>query len=98
MRTMIERILFTGIGLISLTREKAHEIVDDLVQRGEVQRDEAKDLVDRLVKRGEEERDAMRRLVRDDVSTVMNELDLVTKKDIQKLSNKIDALSKELQK
>ncbi len=94
MRTMIERSLLTGIGLLSLTREKAHEIVDGLVQRGEVQRDEAKDLIDRLVKRGEEERKAMHQLVRDDVTAVMNELDLVTKKDIQNLAAKIDALNK----
>jgi len=98
MKKLIERSILAGIGLLSLTREKSQEFVDELVKRGEVRHDESKDLVEHLVKRGEEEREAMSRLVRDDVATVMNELDIVTKKDIQNLANKIDALSKESQK
>ena len=95
MRTIIERSLLTGIGLLSVTREKAHEIVDDLVQRGEVQRDEAKDMVDRLTKRGEAERKSLRKLIRDEVAKGLDGLDLVTKKDIQNLAKKIDTLSKD---
>lgn len=98
MKKLIELSVLAGIGLLSLTREKSQEFVNELVKKGEVRRDESKDLVERLVKRGEDEREAMRRLVRDEVATVMNELDLVTKKDIQNLANKINALSKELQK
>jgi polyhydroxyalkanoate synthesis regulator phasin len=98
MKNLIERSILAGIGLFSQTREKSQEYVDKLVKDGEVRRDESKDLVDRLVKRGEEEREAVHKIVRDEISAVMDELDLVTKKDIQKLTNKINTLSKDLQK
>jgi polyhydroxyalkanoate synthesis regulator phasin len=98
MKPVIERSVLAGIGLLSMTREKAQAVVDELVKLGEARRDEALELVDHLVQRGEEERQALRKLIHDEVSEMTDELDLVTKKDIQSLTNKIEALSKELQK
>jgi polyhydroxyalkanoate synthesis regulator phasin len=98
MKTLIGRGVLASIGLLSLTREKAQEFVDGLVERGETKREDAKDLVDRLAKRGEEERAAMRKLVHDEVSTAMDEMGLVTQKDIQRLAASIEALNKKIQK
>jgi len=98
MKKLIEQGFLASIGFLSLTRERSKEFVDELVKKGEVRRDESKDLIERLLKRGEEEREAISKLVHNEVATVMNELDLVTQKDIQNLANKIDALSKKLQK
>lgn len=39
MQTLFERSLLAGIGLLSMTHEKAQKIVDELTQRGEVQKD-----------------------------------------------------------
>jgi len=49
MRTLFERSVLAGIGVLSMTHEKAQKIVDELIRRGEVQKDEAKDWVDSLV-------------------------------------------------
>jgi len=98
MKTLIGRSVLASIGLLSLTREKAQEFVDGLVEQGETKREDAKGLVDRLARRGEEERAAMRKLIHDEVSTAMGEMGLVTQKDIQELSASIDALNKKTQK
>jgi polyhydroxyalkanoate synthesis regulator phasin len=45
-----------------------------------------------------EEQDTLRNLVRGEVQRVLTELDLVSKKDIQVLSDKIDALAQKLEK
>lgn len=95
MPTLLEKGVLVGLGLLSMTREKAQKIVDDLTQRGEVSREEAREWVDRLVQRGEEERQAIRKLIREEVKAVMDELGLPTKQDLQDLASKIEGRSKQ---
>lgn len=91
-----ERGFLATVGVLSLSREKVQEMVDQLVARGELNRDEGKQLVDRMVKRGQEERETMRGLVRQEVQKVVGELDMVSRKDVQVLNDKLDALLKKL--
>ena len=95
MKTLVERSILASIGVLSLTREKAQEIVDALVERGDTKREDAKDLVNRLAERGEEERAAMRKLIRDEVTTAMSEMGLVTQNDIKSLQESIEAFTQE---
>jgi len=90
MKTLLEKSVLAGIGLLSMTREKAQKVIDELSQEGEVQKNDVKDWVDQLSDRGEEERQALRKLVRDEMKKVLDEMGLVTKEDIQKLINKQD--------
>ena len=95
MHTLIERSFLAGIGLLSMTHDKAQKIVDELIQRGEVQKGEAKDWVEQLVHRGEEERQAIRKLIHDEVKSALDELGLATKEDIQELAAKVLARNKQ---
>lgn len=91
-----ERGFLATVGVLSVSREKIQEIVDQLVARGELDRNEGKQLVERMVKRGQEERETMRGLVRQEVQKVVGELDMVSRKDFQVLNDKLDALLKKL--
>jgi polyhydroxyalkanoate synthesis regulator phasin len=93
MRDLVERGLLASLGILSLTREKAQGVVDELVKRGEVRRDDSKGLVDRLVQRGEEERGSFRKLIHDEVAKVARELNLVNQADLQALEKKVEALT-----
>lgn len=88
MKTLLEKSFLAGIGLLSMTREKAQQVIDELSCEGEVQKSEAKKWVDQLSDRGEEERDALRKLIRDELKKVMDEMGIATKEDIQKLLEK----------
>ena len=90
MKTLLEKGLLAGIGLLSMTREKAQKIIDDLSHEGEVQKSEVKQWVDKLSDRGEEERQALRKLIRDEMKKVLDEMGLATKEDLQKLMGKQD--------
>ncbi len=90
----LERGFLATVGVLSLSREKIQETVDQLVARGELNLDEGKDLVDKLVKRGQEERETVRNLVRQEVQKAVSELDLVSHKDFEVLNEKLDALLK----
>lgn len=45
-----------GMGVFSYSKEKVQKIVDEMVDRGEVEKDKAQDLVDDMVQKGKEER------------------------------------------
>lgn len=90
MKTLLEKGFLAGIGLLSMTREKAQKIIDDLSHEGELQKSEVKQWVDQLSDRGEEERQALRKLIRDEMKKVMDDMGLATKEDIQKLLEKQD--------
>lgn len=91
MKTLLEKGFLAGIGLLSMTREKAQKVIEELTQEGELQKTEVKEWVDQLSSRGEEERDALRKLVRDELKKVLDEMGLATKEDIQKLVSKQDS-------
>jgi len=88
MKTLLEKGFLAGIGLLSMTREKAQQIIEDLSHEGEVQKSEMKTWVDQLADRGEEEQQALRKLIRDEMKKVMDDMGLATKEDIQKLMEK----------
>jgi polyhydroxyalkanoate synthesis regulator phasin len=88
MKSLLEKGFLAGIGLLSMTREKAQEIFEELSHEGEVQKSEVKEWVDQLSDRGEEERQALRNLIRDEMKKVIGEMGLATKEDIQKLLEK----------
>ncbi len=92
----LERGFLATVGVLSVSREKVQEIVDQMVERGELNLDEGKQLVDKMVKRGQEERETMRGLVHQEVQKVVGELDMVSRKDFQVLNDKLDALLKKL--
>ncbi len=91
-----ERGFLATVGVLSVSREKVQEIVDQMVARGDLNLDEGKQLVDKMVKRGQEERETMRGLVRQEVQKVVGELDMASRKDFQVLNDKLDALLKKL--
>ena len=88
MKSLLEKGFLAGIGLLSMTREKAQEVIEELTHEGELQKNEVKQWVDELSDSGEEERQALRKLVREEMKKVLDEIGLATKEDIQKLLEK----------
>ena len=93
---LVEEMVLAGLGVLSLTREKAEAVVDDWVNVGQVGRDEAKQWVDRLTTRGEDERGALRQMVKDEIAHAISGLDLATGRDVAALDKKIQALESRL--
>jgi polyhydroxyalkanoate synthesis regulator phasin len=91
-----ERGFLATVGALSFSREKVQETVDQMVARGDLNFDEGKQLVDKMVKRGQEERETMRSLVRQEVQKVVGEMEVASRKDIQVMNDKLDALLKKL--
>ncbi len=96
-KELLEQSVLMGLGAISMTRETAQNLVEEMVKRGQAQREEASEMVEQLLKRGEKERNSLRQLVRDEVQAVLKELNLPTQADIEALHQKLDTILAKLE-
>lgn len=96
MNGMMRKLLLAGIGAFSLTKEKAEQIVNELVERGQVTREEARGLFRDLIRKGEQEREALQEVVRSELEKLRQDLGFVTRQDIEALAARIENLEKRL--
>ena len=62
---MMRKAIYFGLGVISLSREKAEKIYHEMVEKGEMSKDEARKFIDDAVKReGRRTRRTFRKLIR----------------------------------
>lgn len=93
MKDLIGKMVSIGFGLAEITKEQAEKLVDELVKRGEMSRADSAGFVNELMKKAEDARQRMKDSVRDSVRSVVAELKLATKDDIERLERKLDALA-----
>ena len=94
MKGFIENMLLAGLGGLTITREKAEEIVADLVKKGEVARNDQSEFVNRLLEKGENTRTEIEKLFEKSMAKVLDRLNIPTKSDIDVLVKKIDELAR----
>lgn len=86
----LKKVLLAGIGLTSMTLEKADAFVKELVEKGRFTVDEGKELQSELKRRSEDE--AKEFLT--DLDRKTKPIQYATKEDVSRLEDKIDALLK----
>ncbi|MGS0744644.1 phasin family protein [Syntrophomonas erecta subsp. sporosyntropha] len=94
--SMMKKALYLGLGIFSVTRERAEKMVSELVEKGEMTRDEAKQVIDDMVTRGEEEKEGMRKMVQEEVDKLKKELPLVSRGELEALQVRIEALEQKI--
>ncbi|MBE0426691.1 MAG: phasin family protein [Nitrospirae bacterium] len=93
---IIKKAMLLGLGLFSLTKEKAEEFVDDLVKRGEVTREERFKIVDKLLKEAEKQEEEMVGKISETVQKVITELGLPTKKELDEILKRLEEIEKKI--
>ncbi len=92
MQDLFRKGMLAGIGVLSFTREKAEDLVNDLTRRGEMSREQAQGVVNDLVERGERQRSELNRSVKDQVRTNVQDMGLATKEEVHELLHRIEVL------
>ncbi|MCK4993764.1 MAG: phasin family protein [Candidatus Omnitrophica bacterium] len=87
-----------GLGALVMTKEKAEEVVNELVKKGEVGQDEGKELINELIEKGEKSKKEIEDQIEKTVKNVVGKLDISTKKEIEELKSEIEELKKKLSK
>ena len=92
----IDKLMFAGLGAMSMTREKAEEIFDEYVKRGEAEKANKTGFVKDMMDHAEENRKKVEKIISDQVRQTIENLNLATKDDIARLEVKLnEAISKE---
>lgn len=86
----LKKVLLAGIGLTSMTLEKADAFVKELVEKGRLTVDEGKELQSELKRRSEGE---VKEFLTD-LDRKTKPIQYATKEDVSRLEGKIDALLK----
>jgi polyhydroxyalkanoate synthesis regulator phasin len=86
---LIKKSLFAGLGAAIVTKEKIEEATRKLVKEGKMTREDAEKLSQDLIESGRKQWDEAQAKVSDTIKKVIEGLDLVSKKDIEELNEKL---------
>lgn len=90
---LIKKAFYTGLGLAVLTKDKAEELVKDIVQQAKLSEGEGKELVDSLMKQSDQARQDFQGKLDEAVLAVVNRLHLATRDEVESLRTKVEELS-----
>lgn len=101
---LARKVLLAGLGAVALTAEEAQAFVDKLVERGEIAEADAQKLLedfrDRLKKNETQVQKAsgagmkqVENVMEEQIGAVLNRMNVPNKRDIDALSEQIEALS-----
>ena len=92
MEDLFKKVLYTGVGLVSVTAEKLQGTVDKLVAENKLSSEEGRKVVDELVKNTESKREEFEGQLKDLVEDVVNRVKIVSQKDFDALVKRVEAL------
>lgn len=96
MMNLTKKMLLAGIGTLSLTKEKADKIADDLIKRGELSKSESKDFVVELLDMAEKEKDRIIEKIKPYIEKELEKMNFASQKSVDDLDKKIDSLENKI--
>ncbi len=97
------KMFLGGLGLASLTKERANEIAQELIKKGELSQSESKEFVIDIMDKAEKEKDRLIEKIKPEIDKSLEKMNFASKKcvdnlekKIDELGNKIDQLSKKI--
>ncbi len=82
---MLKELLFTGVGVAAVLKEKVEEELTKLEEKGKIKKDDAKSFLESLEKQGKEEDEKIKENLKSTLKEIVDELGLATKEDLEKL-------------
>lgn len=92
----LRRILLASVGVVALSIEEMGELIDKLVERGEIAEQEGKKLINEIKEKRQKKTDEAEDVATSRMREMMDKMDIPTKSDIDELSKKVTALSKKV--
>ena len=92
MLNALQRLMDAGLGAASMTREKAEQLFDEWVRRGQAQRDNREQFVSDMVDAAGQTRRDVEDIFGEQMYKVMTRLNIPTRDDLLRVEAKIDQL------
>ena len=90
----LRKLGLIGIGVLAITEEKIRQIVDELIEKGEMNREEGKSLVQELLTEKKKQMQELGDTISEDVQNAVDRSKIATKDDVARLEEKIAELEK----
>ena len=94
----LRKLGLLGIGVISITEEKIKQVVNELVEKGEMNAEEGKTLVHELLTEKRKQLQDFDEKISKDVQNAVGKSKIALKDDVSRLEDKITELEKTIQK
>jgi len=98
MTDFFEKAYLASLGAFTVTKDKAKELVDELVEKGKITAEDAPKFMKDLVTKAEEGKKALEERIERGLENAANKLNIATKKDLEAIDKKLDLILKELKK
>lgn len=86
----------TGLGVLVVTKEKAEEFIEKMVEQGDMTREEGKELLQKFLQKSEEKTEEFSRRITEDVKNRLHKAGFVTKEELKELQLQINDLKEEI--
>lgn len=88
-KTMLKDLIYMGLGGALLAKEKVEKELNELVEKGKLNKEEAQSFVDKAKAKGEEEEKEFKAHLKEVIKETFNEMGVATKEDIEALKKEI---------
>jgi polyhydroxyalkanoate synthesis regulator phasin len=96
MKEEIRKGLLAGLGAIDLSLERVSEVMERLIERGEITAEQGRKVIGELAKRGRKDSAELRQRLDDAVRGVLKKVTVVTKPQLDKLEKRLSSLEKKV--
>ncbi|MEE8185057.1 MAG: hypothetical protein V3T96_01485 [Thermodesulfobacteriota bacterium] len=93
---IFKKAALMGIGMMSLTEDKARELIEEMEKRGEVSSKEGRELIDKLFSKVDEERKTAEEKLKSALKNYLSKMNIATKQEVLRLEKKIRSLEKKI--
>lgn len=94
---LFKKTMVTGLGAMLFTKEKAEELVNELVEQGRINREEAEEIIDSLVAEIEKESNNTKNKMKQEMKEFLDKVGLKNDEEITKLKGEIKDLELEME-
>ena len=98
MKDLLRDIFYMGAGAAFLTKEKAEEFKNELIEKGKMTQEEGKQFVDDMVKKSEDVKGQLEKKVQDNVAEQLQKMNVASRDDVDELRGKIEELKAMVEK
>ncbi|PID45189.1 MAG: hypothetical protein CR981_00705 [Proteobacteria bacterium] len=95
-KELAKKAMFTGIGMISLTKDAVEEVARGLVEKGKLSEQEGKKLVEELMEKSEESKSECKEQLDSMIQKAVAMMDIASKEDIERLRREVAELREQL--
>lgn len=85
----VEQLFYAAMGGALAVKEKIETAGEELHSRHEKNAENARTFIDEMAQRGEQEKQQLRDMLKDNLKEIIDELDLATKDDLERLKQQL---------